>query len=63
MAQAPLGSSLAQNSFQRFRRGIKQRLEGIPPSLDSLISQTESSAKSLRGDLQHALSEGGVRHR
>lgn len=54
VSQASLSASLAQSSFQRFSRGIKQRMDGMTPLIDSIASDLESVACKLRSDLDNA---------
>ncbi len=51
LTQSGLGPLRAEASLQRFRLSIKQRIDSLTPLVESLYSNVESAAKSLRSDL------------
>ncbi|KAL5494903.1 hypothetical protein ACEPAI_365 [Sanghuangporus weigelae] len=58
LTQSSLNASLAQSSFRRFKQGIQQRIDGVTPFLDKILSDAESAALNLRNDLSFAFEEG-----
>ncbi|KAL5533894.1 hypothetical protein ACEPAG_354 [Sanghuangporus baumii] len=58
LTQSSLNASLAQSSFRRFKQGIQQRIDGITPFVDKVLSDAESAALNLRNDMKFAFEEG-----
>ena len=51
VTHASLNVSLGQSSFQRFKHGIEQRIDGLTPLIQKVLSEAENSASKLRDDL------------
>ncbi|EJD03576.1 uncharacterized protein FOMMEDRAFT_145857 [Fomitiporia mediterranea MF3/22] len=57
VTHASLNVPLAQSSFNRFKHGIQQRIDGMTPRIDTLLSDTESATVKLRDDLDRAFTD------
>lgn len=57
VTQATLNVSFGQSSFQRFKHGIEQRIDGATPLVHKILSEAENAALKLRDDLNPVLSD------
>lgn len=56
-----LNLSMMQSAFQRFKHGIEQRIEGMTPYLDKIMTELDTLSSALSDDIDVIIPNDGKR--